>query len=237
MTDLGPFGDPAGQPGSRTRHRRSTGLGAKIGALLPAGRRPTRKEWVIAAAALALIAVLGLGWLAVRDSGKKDSALEIPPLATPSATAPPAGGDPSPAPPPASGPPSPAPSPAPSPSAAPPDPQPDPPPGNDDGRDEDGEDDGGKEESAPLPEPRLVGPADAAGWENLLTDFCKKRGDNRAVLLPGDGGDSDGEWVCLEVTTFEAINLDEPCRRNFGDASQARQTQRGDARTWRCFDR
>jgi hypothetical protein len=91
--------------------------------------------------------------------------------------------------------------------------------------------------ATPRPAPRRVGPADLDGFQKLLADFCVARGNRTAVLREGPDNDpAAGTWACVQVVTFVNINLDEACRREFGDAAQARQTKRGDARTWRCFD-
>jgi hypothetical protein len=89
----------------------------------------------------------------------------------------------------------------------------------------------------PRPEPRQVGPRNLDDFEKLLSTFCRDRGDRTALLLYGRYDDPrTGDWVCVRVVTFTPINLDDACRKSFGDGSQARQLRRGDARTWRCFD-
>ncbi len=222
MTEPGQSHDPAEKPVGH-RHRRSivdglraggTGAGSRLGLLRT---RPfTRREWLIGGAALALIALLVPGYIAVNST---DENAGLPPGAVSDDPAASAASPPESVTPPAdSGTPPPPPSPSPSPTG--------------DGGGNNGGDDNGR------PEPRQVGPAGFDAFEKFLTAFCQGEGQRAAVLLDGpDANAKTGDWACVKVVTFSRINLDAACRDSFGGASQARQTTKGDARTWRCFDR
>ncbi len=88
--------------------------------------------------------------------------------------------------------------------------------------------------------PERIGPASLNGFQMLLVQYCRKRGEQAAALINGRGdtGDdaADGTWMCVSAARFTTLDLDDACRDRFGGTAQARQTVRGDARTVRCFD-
>jgi hypothetical protein len=225
VSGWGPPDDPADRSGAR--HRQGTGWFSLVLSRLGNSRRPSRREWLVGAGALALLALLGLGYIAINSGGTNDA---LPPGTTPSAVAP-TDTPPTDTPPSDTPPTDPAPSDTPPPSDSP-SPGPTAPP-------EGGEGEGQPSENDNQPAPKLVGPRDFAGFERLLSTFCRDSGDFlRAALLPDREGDkANGEWACVQIVTFEPINLDEPCREEFGAQAKARQVTRDDERTWRCFDR
>jgi hypothetical protein len=234
VTDQEPQDTPAVKP-APTRHRRSAAIGAGITAWLSAGDRPGRRALVVGGVLVAVL-LLVLGYVAFNvrgDSGKPPSAAPstapvTPP--TPGGSADPGGG----------------------PSA---DPGGSADPGPGDGTPRPGEPEepsdptspspgatappteSGEAPPAERPAPKLVGPKDLDGFTKLLSAFCRDRGDRTAVLLEGPKSNrATGDWACVKITTLTRINLDDACRDSFGDAAQARETKRGDSRTWRCFD-
>jgi hypothetical protein len=223
VTDQEPQDTPADKP-APTRHRRSAAIGAGITAWLTAGDRPGRRALVVGGILVAIL-LLVVGYVAFNVRGDSDK----PPTAAPSGQ-PSAGAQPDPsAAPGGSG--------APGASAGPGDPEDpsdptSPSPGVTAPPTESGE-----APPAERPAPRLVGPKDLDGFTKLLSTFCQERGDRTAVLLEGPNENrATGDWACVKVVTFTRINLDDACRDSFGDAAQARETKRGDSRTWRCFD-
>ena len=120
--------------------------------------------------------------------------------------------------------------------------------GDDSGGDDSGGDDSGGDaqdpgddaEETPPPArraPKRVGPANLAGFQDVLADFCRDSGADNAVLINGDeGAEEDGSWFCVNGARFEPINLGEACRDKFGGDAEARQTVRGDVTSFRCFD-
>lgn len=232
MTEPGQSHQPAEKPVGH-RHRRSIvdglragGSGAGAWFALLRTRRFTRREWLIGAAAFALIALLGLGYVAVNST---DEDAGLPPQAEEAGSGDPAASASVTSPPGSVTPPADSGTPSPSPTGS---------GGNNGG----GGDNGRPPESGDgRPEPRQVGPVGFDAFETFLTAFCRAEGQRAAVLLDGPDGPGDksktGNWACVKVVTFTKINLDAACRDSFGGASQARQTTRGDARTWRCFDR
>jgi hypothetical protein len=207
VTELDPRDDPAAGP-ARTRHRRSAAA-LSVSTWLAGVRRPSRRGLLVGGGVVALVVLLVLGYVVWNA---RDSAVDKPPVAGPNGQPAPSGSaaSPSGSTPPGEG------SPDPSASASP-----------------------GRTTKPPneRPEPRLVGPKDLDGFTKLLSTFCEDRGDRTAVLLEGPNGNrTTGNWACVRVVTFTEINLDDACRKSFGEQSQARQLKRRDSRTWRCFD-
>jgi hypothetical protein len=212
-------------------HRRRRAAALTVQTWLAAARHPTRRGALVAGGVIAVIFVVVLVLIGLLAWNRSDN----PPTAQPSASVAPSPSDAA------------TPSPGPPESAKPTDKptgkptgKPAKPPGGRDTTptptpgDQGTPSDAGR---APRPDPRLVGPKDLDGFITLLSDFCQARGDRTAVLLDGpDENPKAGDWVCVKVVTFTPINLDEVCRKSFGDASQARRSDRYDSRTWRCFD-
>lgn len=215
------YRNAAAAPPEIPRHRRDGGAG--VTAWLPAA---DRRGILVGAGALTVVLVLIVGYLLLGRAG------DPPPTDTgaqpgPGVNAPPPTADPTPtSPAPATGTPG---SSEPGIGGSGPAGQPD--------RTSEPPEDATRTSAPPQRAPRRVGPSDLDGFEKLLVDFCKARQFRTALLLNGpDNSPRTGNWVCTQVVTFENLNLNDACQKSFGPEAQARQTQKGDARTWRCYD-
>jgi hypothetical protein len=219
VTEPDPRDEPALRP-ARTRHRQSAAA-LSVSTWLGAVRRPSRRGLMVGGGAVVLAVLLVLGYV-VWNAG--DSTVSKPPVAAPGGQPAPSGSTA-----PGGGSPGPSVSATPGRTTTPPGRTTTPP-----GRATPPDDDETPDER---PEPRLVGPKDLDGFTRLLGEFCEDRGDRTAVLLDGPGRNRrTGNWACVRIVTLTEINLDEACRKSFGEQSQARQLKRRDSRTWRCFD-
>ncbi|MFC7246680.1 hypothetical protein ACFQO7_29720 [Catellatospora aurea] len=84
---------------------------------------------------------------------------------------------------------------------------------------------------SPAPEP--LGPADAAGVQDLAAKYCRRHV-NGSVATPR----ADGGWQCVRLLVFvRAVDMDVACADAYGKGAYARTTDQDDAYAWRCYRR
>ncbi|MEU8001169.1 hypothetical protein AB0B66_08425 [Catellatospora sp. NPDC049111] len=84
---------------------------------------------------------------------------------------------------------------------------------------------------SPAPEP--LGPADAAGVQDLAAKYCRQHVSGSVATPRADGG-----WQCVRLLVFvRAVDMDVACADAYGKGAYARTADQDDAYAWRCYRR